>query len=303
MSETEGLLRIGQLSKRAGVSPELLRAWERRYGLLHPTRSQGGLRLYSHDDLERVRRMRRHLADGLAAAEAAALASRPIVGEETALSMGPLSAARGELAEALDRFEEARAQAILDRLLATATIDALLSEIVLPYLKELGDRWQRGDASIAQEHFATGVLRGRLLGLARGWGVGVGPLAVLACLPGEHHDLGLIAFGLALRARGWRIVYLGNDAPIESLEEVARKLDPSLVIVSAVMNEPVLDAAPRLDALARRVRLALGGAAAASAGPEPTSVLRLTADPVTEADRMTELLHNDSAPGASLGDQ
>ena len=67
-------LRIGELSRRSGVSPELLRAWERRYGLLDPIRSPGGLRLYSLSDLERVRVMQQHLADGLAAAEAAAAA-------------------------------------------------------------------------------------------------------------------------------------------------------------------------------------------------------------------------------------
>ena len=78
----ETVLRIGELSKRSGVSPELLRAWERRYGLLNPTRSSGGLRLYSLDDLERVRLMRQHLDGGLAAAEAAALVSRAPVGEK-----------------------------------------------------------------------------------------------------------------------------------------------------------------------------------------------------------------------------
>jgi DNA-binding transcriptional MerR regulator len=188
----DGVLRIGELSKRSGVSPELLRAWERRYGLLRPTRSAGGLRLYSVADVERVRVMRRHLAAGLAAAEAAAMALRAATGEETAreeATPGPaaLSPAmmREQLADALDRFDEPRAQAILDRLLAAATVDMLLSEVVLPYLRELGDRWERGEASIAQEHFASGILRGRLLGLARGWGLGVGPAAVLACLPGE----------------------------------------------------------------------------------------------------------------------
>src|SRR3954452_2105482 len=101
---TDGLLRIGELSKRAGVSPELLRAWERRYGLLHPARSAGGLRLYSPADVERVRLIRRHLAEGLAAAEAAALASQPE--GEAASAAGPLTpaAARDELAAALDGF-------------------------------------------------------------------------------------------------------------------------------------------------------------------------------------------------------
>ena len=78
------LLRIGELSKRTGVSAELLRAWERRYGLLRPTRSSGGLRLYTSADVERVRLMQQHLAGGLAAAEAAAAASRAVAGEEAA---------------------------------------------------------------------------------------------------------------------------------------------------------------------------------------------------------------------------
>src|SRR5690349_21821475 len=173
----DGLLRIGELSRRSGVSPELLRAWERRYGLLRPARSSGGLRLYSPGDLDRIHAMRRHLADGLAAAEAAALAVRSGAGEPLDRAALSPDALRTELAAALDRFDEPQAQAILDRLLAGATVDTLLSEVLLPYLRELGDRWRRGDASVAQEHFASGLLRGRLLGLARGWGLGVGPVA------------------------------------------------------------------------------------------------------------------------------
>ena len=215
-------LRIGELSKRSGVSPDLLRAWERRYGLLQPTRSPGGLRLYSLGDLERVRLMQDHLAGGLAAAEAAALASRVEHHEPARRPVLPAGSSLRDLAQALDDFDEPRAQAVLDGLLALATVDALLTEVVLPYLRELGERWERGEASIAQEHFASAVLRGRLLGLARGWGRGLGPLALLACLPGEQHDLGLIAFGLALRARGWRIAYLGSDTPLETLDATAR---------------------------------------------------------------------------------
>src|SRR3954447_26315100 len=235
----DGLLRIGELSKRAGVSPELLRAWERRYGLLTPTRSAGGLRLYSSADVARVECMRRHLADGLAAAEAAALATQSDADPPPAVAPLTRVGARDELADALDSFDEPRAQAVVDRLLAVATVDTLLGEVVLPYLHELGARWERGEASIAQEHFASGVLRGRLLGLARGWGLGIGPTALLACLPGEQHDLGLIAFGLALRSRGWRIVHLGPDAPLETVEEASRGIQPSLVVLHAVSGERV----------------------------------------------------------------
>jgi MerR family transcriptional regulator, light-induced transcriptional regulator len=303
----DGVLRIGELSKRSGVSPELLRAWERRYGLLRPARSAGGLRLYSVADVERVRVMRRHLAEGLAAAEAAAMAMRAATREEAtgeeaareaaareAATPGPaaLSPAmmREHLADALDRFDEPRAQAILDRLLAAATVDLLLSEVVLPYLRELGDRWERGEASIAQEHFASGILRGRLLGLARGWGLGVGPAAVLACLPGEQHDLGLIAFGLALRARGWRIVYLGPDTPIETIEETSRLLQPNLVVLHAATADRVTPAVEPLRALAARHRVALAGAGAGA--PESEGVLLLTGDPIAEAARVATLVRD-----------
>ena len=245
--------------------------------------------------------MRRHLAEGLAAAEAAARALQAGPGEEAAPAALRPAAVRDELADALDRFDEPRAQAILDRLLAVATVDTLLSEVVLPYLHELGERWKRGDASVAQEHFASSVLRGRLLGLARGWGLGLGPAAVLACLPGEQHDLGLIAFGLALRSRGWRIVYLGTDAPIETVEEVSRQLDPSLVVLVAVSSERVQPVLAQLRALAGRHRLALGGGGAENGALEASGVLELTGDPIAEAARVTRLVQGDAAGGLVRG--
>ena len=290
MANTGEVLRIGELSKRAGVSPELLRAWERRYGLLRPARSAGGLRLYSPADVERVALMQQHLAEGMAAAEAAALAVRDAVEEEAARTALRPAAIRDELAAALDAFDEPRAQAILDRLLALATVETLLAEVVVPYLQELGERWKRGEASVAQEHFASSVLRGRLLGLARGWGLGLGPVAVLACLPGEQHDLGLIAFGLALRSRGWRIVYLGPDSPIDTVADVSRRLEPSLVVLNAVSRERVRPVVPQLRALARRHTVALGGAAAEDRTLEKNGILALTGDPTAEAARLTTLI-------------
>jgi MerR family transcriptional regulator, light-induced transcriptional regulator len=287
MAATPELLRIGELSNRVGVSPELLRAWERRYGLLRPARSAGGLRLYSPADVERVALMQEHLAQGMAAAEAAAQAVRDAADEEAARTAFRPETIRSELAEALDAFDEPRAQAVLDRLLAVTTVETVLSEVVVPYLQELGERWERGEASVAQEHFASGVLRGRLLGLARGWGLGVGPVAVLACLPGEQHDLGLIAFGLALRSRGWRIVYLGPDSPIDTVADVSRRLQPSLIVLNAVSPERVRPAMPKLRELAGSYRLAVGGAAAADSTLERSGILALTGDPTAEAARVS----------------
>jgi MerR family transcriptional regulator, light-induced transcriptional regulator len=287
----DAILRIGELSRRTGVSPELLRAWERRYALLRPARSASGLRLYSDRDVQRVRVMREHLGRGLAAAEAAALAAsdEAPAAPDAAAALSP-AAVRRELADALDRFDEPAAQGILDRLLAVATVDTLLSDVVLPYLSELGERWERAEVSVAQEHFASGVLRGRLLGIARGWGLGLGPLALLACLPGEQHDLGLIAFGLALRARGWRIVHLGPDAPLETVEDASRGLDPSLIVLSTVSAERAHLVLEPLRRLAAGHRVALGGAGADDGELESAGVLLLGSDPAVEAARVTARL-------------
>jgi MerR family transcriptional regulator, light-induced transcriptional regulator len=203
-----GHLRIGELSDRVGVSPDVLRAWERRYGLFSPTRTSGGFRLHREEHERRVRRMLEHLETGISAREAARLTRAEHEGA-VAEAPPPALPVGAELRLALDQLDEPQAQAALDRLLAGFALETVLRDAILPYLHELGERWRRGEASIAQEHFASALLRGRLLGRARGWGTGGGPVGLLACLPGEQHDLGLICFGLALRGQGWRITFLG----------------------------------------------------------------------------------------------
>jgi DNA-binding transcriptional MerR regulator len=289
----ETVLRIGELSRRSGVSPELLRAWERRYGLLRPTRSAGGLRLYSLDDLERVRQMRRHLDDGLAAAQAAALASRPARAEPVEVALDPASA-RAALGRALEAFDEPGAQSIVDDLLATATVDLLVTEVVLPYLHELGARWERGEVSVAQEHFASNVVRGRLLGLARGWGRGLGPLGLLACIPGERHDLGLLGFGLVLRTRGWRIAYLGADTPLPTLEATAHVLEPDAVVLTAVGASRLQPHLAGLRELAKRHRVALGGRGARVEAVRKIGALSLGVDLVEAAAELTAAVRADA---------
>jgi MerR family transcriptional regulator, light-induced transcriptional regulator len=276
-------LRIGELSRRVGVSPELLRAWERRYGLLRPARTAGGLRLYSAEDERRVRAMQAHVAGGLSAAEAARLVS---AGESTASAAEQGDAVQrgvGELREALDAMDADAAHAVLDGLLASFTMETVLSGVVLPYLRELGERWERGDASVAQEHFASNLLRARLLSLARGWERGDGRLAVLAGAPGEQHDLPLIVFGLALRARGWRIVFLGADSPVASIAETAERLGPALVVVSSVTPRGFRREAAAFAALAREHRLAIAGAGTGERLAESLGSSLLRGDPVAAA--------------------
>jgi DNA-binding transcriptional MerR regulator len=287
------LLRIGELSRRVGVSGHVLRAWEARYGLLSPVRSSGGFRLYSDGDERRVRRMKLHLAEGLSAAEAARAA---IAGSQSppAPEVGPGATEPGSATDlralanawqrAFDDFDEPAAHAVLDRLLSSFSLATTLRDVVLPYLHELGDRWERGDVTIAQEHFASNVIRGRLAGLARGWGSGHGPRAILACPPGELHDLSLLIFGIVLNRNGWRIEYLGANTPIQELVGAVGRSRPDLVVVAATTNDHFDGIHVELARLATVVPVALAGAGATRQVGERVGARVLIGDPVTAAE-------------------
>ncbi len=294
-SEERALLRIGELSRRVGVSDHVLRAWENRYGLLRPIRSAGGFRLYTDADEARVRRMRAHLGDGLSAAEAA----RAALAEEPESSTGapapPASPRPGaELRElgdalrrALDDFDEPGAQAVFDRLLTELTVTSVLRDVVLPYLRHLGERWAEGSASVAQEHFASNLIRGRVAGLARGWGTGQGPRALLATPPGELHELALMMFGVALDRAGWRVDYLGVSTPMDDLAKVADELRPSLVVLASTIPDHFADVRSDLAELSRKAPLALAGSGADAELADDVGARFLDGDPVTAASRVT----------------
>jgi DNA-binding transcriptional MerR regulator len=286
------VLRIGELSRRVGVSEHVLRAWEIRYGLLSPVRSSGGFRLYSEGDERRVRRMQFHLAHGLSAAEAAraaiaetpaGLASGVVPGRAELDGSNDPNGFSSALQRALDDFDEPAAHAVLDRLLSDFTLATTLRDVVLPYLRQLGERWERGEITIAQEHFASNVIRGRLAGLARGWGGGRGPIAILACPPDEQHDLPLMMFGIVLNRSGWRVEYLGANTPVEEVVQAAERSRPGLVVMTATTTERFTPIFPELARLAATAPLALAGAGATQEVADEAGARLLTGDPVTAA--------------------
>jgi MerR family transcriptional regulator, light-induced transcriptional regulator len=283
MSSGEALIRIGELSRRLGVSPDSLRAWERRYQLLQPVRTSGGFRLYSRADELRVRAMRDHLAEGLSAAEAAraALAADTPPPVPAAASVAHL---RRELLEALTGFDAIRAHALIDRLVAELGAGDAIRDVILPLLRDLGERWACGEVDVSQEHFASRLIEARMLPLLRGSNRGAGPMAVLACVPGELHALGLVAFGIALRDHGWRITYRGADTPIASIRRASRDVTPALVLLSAAMPAHVAGIEAELRELAATVPLALAGAGASRRLADRFGAELLDADPVTAAE-------------------
>jgi DNA-binding transcriptional MerR regulator len=277
-------LRIGELSYRVGVSPDVLRAWERRYGLLRPSRSEAGYRLYSERDEWRVRLMQQKLWSGLSAAEAAREVSRMEGDGEAPDALESPMELGTQLGVALEQFDEARAEQLLDRLLGLHGLERTIRDALMPYLHDLGTRWERKQVSVSQEHFASRLIEARMLALARGWNRGPGHRAVLACPSGEQHTIPLVCFGLVLRTRGWRNVYLGADTPPSAVHMAADTIDADVVVLAAASSARFAPIAKDLKGLARRRDLLLAGSGATPELAAELDVECIFDDPVTAAE-------------------
>lgn len=251
-------LNIAAVAARTGVAADTLRKWEHRYGILRPTRSPGGQRRYDERDVARVEWLKARLDEGLRIGEAAAL-----------LGGGPEPSARNaaELREAMiaaaSEPDPAALERLLDQAFALGTTEATLRDVVQPVLVQVGDLWESGEFNVAQEHLVSSAIRARLerlLADARG---GVRGIAVLACAPGEQHELGLMMLGVLLRSDGWQVAYLGANTPVGDATKLARDLGADLFCVSASMTDHVdtLETGLRHAELPRTTRLVAGGAA------------------------------------------
>jgi DNA-binding transcriptional MerR regulator len=250
-------MNISALARRTGVAADTLRKWEQRYGILRPPRTEGGQRRYTEADAARVEWLRDRLAEGYRIGEAAALLGGSDVAP--AQSAGELVDALYGAAVAADDRALARR---LDQTFALFAIERACSAVVEPLLRRVGDGWASGELTVAHEHLVSEAIRGRLetrLTVARG---GVRGVAVLACAPGERHELGLLVAGTLLRADGWQVAYLGADTPLDDVFMLAERLDAKLVGISVTMDEHVSALLKGLRThRARAFELALGGQA------------------------------------------
>jgi hypothetical protein len=175
---------------------------------------------------------------------------------------------------------------VLDRCLLNLGLAQAIQLVILPCLRDVGRRWECGEITVAQEHFATHVIRRRLLTVAEGWEDDGERLAVLACAPGEQHDIGLICFGLALNSyHGWRIAYLGADTPLPGLAHAVESIRPDLVVVSAISAARFFPEFGPWLALTGRVSLAVAGAGADARLANRIGAAYLPGDPVAAAAR------------------
>jgi MerR family transcriptional regulator, light-induced transcriptional regulator len=257
---------IGVVSERTGLSHEVLRAWERRYSVVEPSRDDAGHRLYSDEDIERLRLIRLATDGGRRVGQAVELsipelkelvredhAARLQVpgrgGREDGPSVDPKSRSEAEfstggvvtadvLAACLRRIRAMDAEG-LEGQLRSALLRmggfAFLEDVVAPLFRAVGDRWHRGELGIHHEHLATAVALPLLSSLRSSTSPVAGaPVMVVGTLAGERHELGGLLVAVAGALVGWRVIYLGADLPLQALSDAAREKGADVVAVSVV---------------------------------------------------------------------
>ncbi|MDZ4261770.1 MAG: MerR family transcriptional regulator [Pseudomonadota bacterium] len=229
-----GLFPIRTVSTRTGVNAVTLRAWERRYGLLRPQRTAKGHRIYSQTDIDLVHQVVALLNKGMAISQVKNhLDSQP----QTQPGSGPWGDYQQRILEAVIDFDDQALERCYNEALSLYPIDMVTRQLITPLLLHLGTRWASTTGSIAEEHFFGAYLRNKLgarfhheANRARG------PKLLAACLPGEHHEVGLLLVCLSLMSHGYRIVLLGGDTPLEELPLPASRSSAAAIILSSAID-------------------------------------------------------------------
>jgi MerR family transcriptional regulator, light-induced transcriptional regulator len=224
------------VARETGVPADTFRAWERRYGVPLPQRTDGGHRLYSDRDIAIIRWLRDRTAEGMNISQAVQLLKSAVEsgGDTAETEARALDRLCQDLVLALMNFDAVYADRLLGEAFALYPFEEILVDMIQPAMVEVGERWHRGEINVASEHFATQFVRRKLAGLLNIFeGSAQGATILVGCAPDELHDLGTLLISLFLARRGWRVVYLGAQVPLPDLIATARTLNPALVCLSA----------------------------------------------------------------------
>jgi DNA-binding transcriptional MerR regulator/methylmalonyl-CoA mutase cobalamin-binding subunit len=259
---------IQVVARRTGLSPDVLRAWEKRYAVVEPGRSAGGRRLYSDDDIERLRLLRRATRSGRRISQVASLGIEELAAlvrederEEAEVKpeevLGETTAAETYLKASLaavERLDARELETVLTRALVTLSAATVIQRISAPLMRRLGELWRAGELVPAHEHLASAVLlrvMGKLIEAVEP--VGAGPNLVVATPVGQRHEFGALFAAAAAAAEGWRVTYLGPNLPAEDIATAARETGAEAVALSIVHPEGKPELADEL----KELRLAL----------------------------------------------
>ncbi len=268
---TEPVYNIKAVVQQTGVPADTVRAWERRYGLPMPQRTETKRRLYSEYDIATIRWLRERTSAGLTISQAV----RQFQSLDPTALQGALPNTYAEprtpeqvmadLLTALLAFDETSATKIVEEAVALYAVEVVCLEVFAPLLHEIGNRWHDHNATVAHEHFAANFILRRLAMLFQVYSAtATRGLIVAACAPEELHELGILTLSVFLARHGWRVVYLGANLPLDSLLLTCAQLEPAVVCLSATnihTAHTLIAAAVELNKLPEpRPVVAFGGA-------------------------------------------
>lgn len=229
------LFPISTVSRLTGVNTVTLRAWERRYGLVEPVRTDSGHRLYTPDDIDLINHVVGLLERGMRIGQVKdELLSQGIGPAASApRDSGPWAAYRSRMTAAIIRFDENSLEEAYNEALSLYSVNDVTRRLLTPLLAELGARWEAGLGSIAEEHFFGLYLRNKLgARFHHRHRNNTGPRLLVACLPGELHEIGMLLFALAAHERGFRLVLLGANLPLAEVPAAARQARCDAIVLS-----------------------------------------------------------------------
>jgi DNA-binding transcriptional MerR regulator/methylmalonyl-CoA mutase cobalamin-binding subunit len=301
---------IKQASIRSGVSVPLIRAWERRYGVVSPKRTASGYRLYDDQAIATLVRVRELTESGWTASEA----SRAVLEGEVPVQVPrprtitaiTSEEAHVEASELIARFVDAAASmdiaatgAALDEIFARGSFEAIVDDLLMPALIALGDAWSKGRVDVAAEHAASAAIHRRLSALYEAAATLDDPLVVVGLPPGSRHELGALAFAVALRRKGVGVLYLGPDVPVASWVHVIEQNRARVAIMSVVQEVDrisALEVAMALRDIGSRPALAVGGGSADWEGAQEAGMVVLP-NRINEAAGVAARLANGTRAG------
>ena len=266
---------LGAVTRETGLHPDTLRAWERRYNLPQPTRSEGGQRLYTQRDLEIVQWLVQQQEAGMRISQAVELFNAQMEAGEDPLAeqrrpepMLPqiptgakITAFRDAWVEAALAFDNMGSENILNEAFSLFPVEAVCDEVLFGGLHEIGEGWYRGEVTVQQEHFASGLVTRRLNALIAGTPPPILPeRIVVGAPPEEDHTLSGLMLTLMLRRAGYDVINLGADVPLAHFRETIERLRPEMVLLTAhslVSAASMLEMADTLEGL--NLHLGYGG--------------------------------------------
>jgi DNA-binding transcriptional MerR regulator len=246
----ESLYNIGVVSRMTNITEATLRVWERRYHFPRSARTAGGHRLYSQQEIVRLKWVKQRIEEGMQASRAIQAlhhfekerevgpvpsVPQPSVRVKSGVSMPEY---RERLVEALLAYDTEGANLILGEASAAFSLEDLITGVISLVFRDIGEAWHAGRIDVATEHLSTNLLRHHLLGWMR---TGPPPFhvnpVILACAPGELHEGSLLMLGVLLRRLRWPVAYLGQSVPLENLAPFVEALQPSAIVFVAMTSE------------------------------------------------------------------